>query len=532
MQASPCGRGDPCTPNYEETMAIYHLTTKPISRSSGRSATASAAYRAADKIIDARTGEVHDYSRKKGVVHSEILVPEGIDKNGITRSDLWNAAEAAENRKDARVAREIIIALPHELDEKARIDLARSFGKTLAKGFGCAVDVCVHEPNKDGDDRNHHAHLLMTTRKVNVVDGVIELGDKTTIELSNSKRKELNLKKSQDVINNIRKKWANMANRALEKNGRDERVSHESLKSQGIDRIPQIHVGVHATSMDRKGEYSERAELNKNIKETNVRKEELKTEKTGIMEELETVDKAITTEENRLKAEAEAAKQCYHEAKYAFDEIKGAIGYPHTPLTKIDSVIEGLEKQLNDDETIEAKAMTLIDTAEPPIKLKLKDGSSVDIHGAKDRCDELEDTIGKKQAYIDECKPKTSLSVGTWDPEPLKQHYKNMENYWKQEIRKAEKVIESTKEEYEPLNKRVLEVVQEYLDKVRESIRTVIDTLKGIRDRLTPEAREYGIKYEAENKPVVKVVEPGSVEQAKPVERQQEPEQDEPELTM
>ena len=202
------------------------------------------------------------------------------------------------------------------------------------------------------------------------------------------------------------------------------------------------------------------------------------------------------------------------------------------PLTEIDSVIEDLEKWLNDDKAIEAKAMALIDTAEPPIKLKLQDGSLVDIHGAKDRCEKLEKEIEKKQAYIDECNPKTSLPVGMWDPEHLKQHYKNMEDYWKKEIRKAEKAIESTKEEYEPLNKRVLEVVQEYLDKVRESIRTVIDTLKGIRDRLTPEAREYGIKYEAENKPVVKAVEPRPVEQAKPVERQQEPEQDEPELTM
>src|ERR1700712_5445511 len=155
---------------------------KPISRSSGRSAVASAAYRAAEKLTNERDGQTHDFTRKEGVEHAEIVLPEGSSAEWARdRSKLWNAAEFAENRKDARVAREFEIGLPHELSKKQRLEMTREFAAELANRYGAAVDFAIHRPPEESDVRNPHAHVMMTTRKVEA-DG---LGDKTHMEWKN-----------------------------------------------------------------------------------------------------------------------------------------------------------------------------------------------------------------------------------------------------------------------------------------------------------------------------------------------------------
>ena len=148
-------------------MAIYHLAMKPISRASGRSAVAAAAYRASQKLTNERDGQTHDFTARRGVEYTEIVLPEGVDAEWAKdRSTLWNAAEFAEARKDARVAREVEVALPHELTPEQRLALAREFAQGLADRYGVAVDFAIHSPHGDTDVRNHHAHILLTTRKV------------------------------------------------------------------------------------------------------------------------------------------------------------------------------------------------------------------------------------------------------------------------------------------------------------------------------------------------------------------------------
>lgn len=233
-------------------MAIYHLSVKAISRSSGRTATAAAAYRAACEIADERTGEIHDYRRKQGVEFTSVAFPT-IDDDGKpidrewagNRAALWNAAEKAEKRKDACVAREIVVALPHELDAYGRRDLTIEFAGYLS-GFGGAVDVAIHAPNPDGDKKNHHAHLLMTTRKIEA-DG---LGDKLDMEKAGRNRRA--------DLDRIRKAWEDLANKHLERAGRPERIDHRSLEEQGVDRQPTRHQGVTATAMQRKGKAVDR----------------------------------------------------------------------------------------------------------------------------------------------------------------------------------------------------------------------------------------------------------------------------------
>lgn len=231
-------------------LAIYHLSMKPIARSGGRSAVASAAYRAAQKLTNERDGLTHDFTRKSGIAHSEIVIPEGSKADWARdRSRLWNAAEHSEKRKDARVAREIEIALPHELTADQRLALTREFSQGLADRFGVAVDFSIHTPDSKTDERNHHAHIMMTTRKVEASG----LGDKSTLELENKKLIALGLPTSHDQLRDIRLDWEERANRHLAMAGHDIRIDHRSHEACGIDLEPTQHVGVHACQMDRRG---------------------------------------------------------------------------------------------------------------------------------------------------------------------------------------------------------------------------------------------------------------------------------------
>lgn len=221
-------------------MAIYHLSVKAISRSAGRTSTAAAAYRAGVEITDARTGEVHDYTRKRGVVSADLVLPEGAPEWAADRSALWNAAEKAERRKDACVAREYEVALPAELSAEGRRQLALDFAKEMADREGCAVDVAIHEPSREGDDRNHHAHILRTTRKV----GPDGLSDKLDTEKANRSRRS--------DLEGVRARWAQLCNERLRHAGIEATVDHRSLKAQGIDREPTRHLGPTASAIERR----------------------------------------------------------------------------------------------------------------------------------------------------------------------------------------------------------------------------------------------------------------------------------------
>lgn len=231
-------------------MSIYHQSVKVISRKAGRSATAAIAYRTASKITCLFTGQVFDYSKKKGVVYDEIFLPEGAGAWASDREILWNCAELAEKRKDATTAKEIVLALPSELNLKQQKELLSKYCKEIAKKDNCAIDAVIHEPNVQGDDRNFHAHLMKTTR---------------TPEAEGFSVQKIASERNQDFANrqshlkNQRKLWETFCNAALKEAGCSERVSCESLKNQGIDRTPQIHIGVDAVGFERRtGEKSNR----------------------------------------------------------------------------------------------------------------------------------------------------------------------------------------------------------------------------------------------------------------------------------
>ncbi|MBJ7263302.1 MAG: Ti-type conjugative transfer relaxase TraA [Burkholderiaceae bacterium] len=238
-----------------------------MSRSSGRSSVAAAAYRAADKLENQRDGLVHDFSRRSGVEHAEIVLPKSVEAEWAKdRLALWNLAEVSEKRKDARVAREIEVALPHELSAEQRLDLTREFAQELADRYGVAVDFAIHSPHGDTDIRNHHVHLMMTTRKIRF-DG---LGEKSELELENKRLQALGLPTSHDQLRALRIDWEEKTNDHLAHAGLEIRIDHRSHQARGLEIEPTQHMGVHATQMDRRGKAVSRVRIDEQAASRNA----------------------------------------------------------------------------------------------------------------------------------------------------------------------------------------------------------------------------------------------------------------------
>ena len=230
-------------------MAIYHLSVKTISRSAGRSATAAAAYRAGVEITDERTGEIHDYTRKGGVESAALILPDNAPEWARDRAQLWNAAEQAEKRKNSTVAREFEIALPAELSPAEREKLAHDFARELVNRHGMAADVAIHAPGKEGDNRNHHAHILLTTRRL----GPDGLGEKTR-ELDDQKT-------GKELVKQWRERFATLQNERLREAGHAVQVDHRSHAERGLEAEPTRHLGPTASAIERRtGERSRKGQ--------------------------------------------------------------------------------------------------------------------------------------------------------------------------------------------------------------------------------------------------------------------------------
>ncbi|MBV9826938.1 MAG: MobA/MobL family protein [Alphaproteobacteria bacterium] len=248
-------------------MAIYRLSADIVRRSEGRTVTAAAAYRAGQAILDQRTGLMFDYSRRHGVFDAEILAPAAAPPWIFDRAQLWNRVEATERRKDAQLARDIELALPHELNPAARRDLVHRFVRAAFVDAGMVADVALHAPDAAGDGRNFHAHILLTMR---LIEG----------ESFGPKVRAWN---DQALLEQWRALWADHVNQALELAGENGRVDHRSLEAQGIDRVAQIHLGLAVTEMRRRGIATERADYAGEIDDVNDELDSLAAEPSASM---------------------------------------------------------------------------------------------------------------------------------------------------------------------------------------------------------------------------------------------------------
>lgn len=279
-------------------MAIFHMSVKVISRSSGRSSVGSAAYRSGEELTNEYDGVTHDYTRKKGIEYSEIMLCENAPKEWQDREKLWNAVEKVEKSSKSQLAREVEVGLPSELDRKEQIELIRNYVKENFVDKGMCADINIH----DKGTGNPHAHVMLTMRAVNE-KGEWEAKQKKVYELDQEGNKIYDAKKktykcttqkttdwdNQENVSNWREDWAKQCNEFYKKKGIEKSIDHRSYKEQGIDKIPTIHLGSTANVMEKKGKLTDRGNLNREITLTNEQIEKVKAD----IERLETERKLV-----------------------------------------------------------------------------------------------------------------------------------------------------------------------------------------------------------------------------------------------
>ena len=268
-------------------MAIYHCSIKIIGRSDGKSAVASSAYRSGEKLMDDRTGLIHDFTKKRGVVFTEVSLPAHAPPEYADRNVLWNAVEKAEKKSNAQLAREIEVALPNELSRECQIEIVRRYVQENFISAGMCADWALH--NKG--DGNPHAHIMLTMRGIKP-DGSwaakekkayaldeegnrIPVIDPATGKQKLGKRNEKMWKRITVEPNDWndhgkaeiwRKSWADICNEYLSV---EQRIDHRSYKRQEIDLEPTIHEGYRARKMEKAGFVSNRCEYNRIVKKLN-----------------------------------------------------------------------------------------------------------------------------------------------------------------------------------------------------------------------------------------------------------------------
>lgn len=258
-------------------IAIYHWNIGIVSRGKGKSAVAAAAYRSGEKLTNEWDGMTHDYTRKGGVVHTEIMLPSHAPPSFSDRSILWNSVELYEKAGNAQLAREIDAALPIELSREEQIRLVREYCSSQFVSRGMCVDYAIH----DTDSGNPHCHIMLTMRPLDERGAwaakskkeydLDENGERIRLPSGRYKTHKVDLTGWNDKDNTLlwRKAWADFTNDFLERNGSPERIDHRSNAERGIDEIPTVHMGVAACQMEKKGIATEKGALNRSIQKTN-----------------------------------------------------------------------------------------------------------------------------------------------------------------------------------------------------------------------------------------------------------------------
>jgi len=272
-------------------LAIFHSHIQIITRGKGKSAVAAAAYRAGEIIKNDYDGIIHDYTRKSGIVHTEIILPDHAPKEYSNRAILWNSVEKTEKAMNSQLAREIDIALPIELTIEQNISLIQEYVKRIFVDKGMCADLYVHDNNTG----NPHAHIMLTMRPINE-NGTWGGKQKKKYILDNHGKKIYDPVKRQYKCRSIpstdwnnkanadiwRKAWEDMANAELERLGFDSRIDRRSYEVQGIEKIPTVHMGVDATQMERNGIRTERGDINRKIEITNKQIRQLRARITKL----------------------------------------------------------------------------------------------------------------------------------------------------------------------------------------------------------------------------------------------------------
>jgi hypothetical protein len=343
---------------------FYHCSAKPIGRSDGRSIVAAAAYRSGERLEDERTGQVADYRARSGVEDSFILTRSDAPAWGQERERLWNEAGRAEPRKNGRLATELELGLPHELDAAARQQLLKDFLAPIIERYGVAADVAIHAPGQEGDHRNYHAHVLVTHRELGP-EGFGDIANTRTITRTRKGREVqeqvAGIAATPADVKALRQEWERHVNRAYERAGLDVRVDHRSHQDRGIQQEPTKHLGATATAMERRGEPSERGAINRDIETRNAAAQELarlKVEAVKLM-----ADYAAEKQLAEMERQGAATKEARPDPTTAEQEKYGAglegQGIDNTPASGHENGRQEAPQTRTDDPEIIARLRPL-----------------------------------------------------------------------------------------------------------------------------------------------------------------------------
>lgn len=296
-------------------MSSVHYSLEIVKRSDGRSAVKAAAYIAAEKIYDYRRGQWRDFSRKRGVVHKEILLPDHAPRDFADHAILWNSVEHVEKQGNAQVARSLIVGLPVELDREAQIALIRDHVQREYVDWGMCADICIHDPK--GKDPNPHAHVLFTMRPLNQ-DGtwgdksrreyvLDKHGQKIPLPKGDFKSKRIDLTGWDNTGNAElwRQAWARDVNREYERWGVEQPIDMRSYARQGLDIEPTRHLGPTAAQMEKEGKASYLGDCNREIEGRNAQREHRR--------DIRNLDERNYTQRPQREEQAQARLPTYEE---------------------------------------------------------------------------------------------------------------------------------------------------------------------------------------------------------------------------
>lgn len=364
----------PSSPNERnggDTIAIYHCSIKIVSRGKGKSAVAAAAYRSGEKLTNEWDGLTHDYTKKGGVVHSEILLPAHAPPAFSDRSTLWNSVELSEKSNNAQLAREVEIALPVELSGEEQTRLVREYCSSQFVSKGMIADFNLH----DTGGGNPHAHILLTMRPLDekgawlpkskkeyVLD---ENGEKIRLPSGRYKTRKVDLVdwNNRENAEVWRRAWADLANEFLERNDCPERIDHRSYERQGIEQIPTVHMGVSATQMEKKGIVTERGELNRSIKAANRILREIRRLVRGLKDWIaELKERKAALLEALTEARAQASEPTIPQLLARYMEQRGEERADWTSKGKLKGAVSDFNKVQAAMEFLRQKEISTVET--------------------------------------------------------------------------------------------------------------------------------------------------------------------------
>lgn len=559
-------------------MAIYHLEAKVISRGSGRSAVAAAAYMSCSKIFNDYDGVQHDYTRKHGLVYEQVLLPPQAPSEWKDRSVLWNAVEEAEKTKDSRLAREFVVALPVELSREQNISLISEYVKDNFVVDGMCADFCIH----DTDGHNPHAHIMLTVRpldkngkwqsKTEKEYLCVKNGEErgfTSAEFKSAQadgwekqyqyfvgKKKVYMPPSQaddleraskypkstrygrqnpiterwnseEQLQIWRKNWADISNKYLELTKSESRIDHRSHKARGIDEQPTIYEGISARIIEKKGGVSERCELNRQIKEDNRILREIKKRIKKLTEAVKRTLPAVAETLEKLRS---TMIHCRYVINFA-DRWKTAKTAEAARLKiycdDYSAIIAELKSKISErKQKQDEKAKT------PPIKIF--------------RHKELTQTINELSEQIEELRTEKNTilaNLNTNDIQTVKTKLNDIQKavpVMERHSKESKTRLDSAQKEYAQLKEQVQKFDTEELQNLRYDIRpqtesetiselqkiygdsfiqNIYDTAKSKTDKAIGETDRYSVRKQLEN-----YINKKSVQKIENIRRKQEKE--------